>query len=149
MKKQAILILSFLVLLTGCSNQTGSLPDIPLKDAYSDCFQIGAAISPFNFSDRDPETRSLILKHFNAISPDNDLKPESLHPSPDVWNFQRADDYCLFGKENGMWILGHTLCWHNQTPSFFWTKPNGQTMSKDEIFESIRSYILKIPNLCT
>ena len=69
------------------------------------------------------------------------FKPESLHPRPDVWNFQRADAFCQFGKENGMWILGHTLCWHNQTPAFFWTRPDGQTMSKDEIFESVRSYV--------
>ena len=131
----------FLVLLQACSNQTGSLPDTPLKEAYSDCFLMGAAISPFHFSERNPGTRELLLKHFNAISPDNALKPESLHPSPDVWRFGPADAYCQFGRENGMWILGHTLCWHNQTPSFFWTRPDGQPMSKDEIFESVRAYV--------
>ena len=141
MKKLTVFILSSIILLGGCANRTKSLPDVPLKDAYADCFLMGAAISPYHFSDRNPETRELILKHFNAISPDNALKPESLHPGPNVWNFQPADAYCQFGKDNGMWILGHTLCWHNQTPAFFWTKPNGQTMSKDEIFESIRSYI--------
>lgn len=130
-----------LVLLQACANQAGTTPDISLKDAYSDSFLIGAAISPYHFSDRNPETRDLLLKHFNAISPDNALKPESLHPRPDVWNFGPADAYCQFGKENGMWILGHTLCWHNQTPAFFWTRPDGKTMSKDEIFESIRGYV--------
>ena len=141
MRKTTLFLLSLAVLLAGCSERGGTLPDVPLKDAYSDCFLMGAAISTFQVGDRSPETRELLLKHFNAISPDNELKPESLHPRPDVWNFQRADAFCQFGKENGMWILGHTLCWHNQTPAFFWTRPDGQTMSKDEIFESVRSYV--------
>ena len=141
MRKTTLFLLSLAVLLTGCSERGGTLPDVPLKDAYADSFLMGAAISTFQVGDRSPETRELLLKHFNAISPDNELKPESLHPRPDVWNFQRADAFCQFGKENGMWILGHTLCWHNQTPAFFWTRPDGQTMSKDEIFESVRSYV--------
>ena len=130
-----------LLAVAACSNEAPAVPDVALKDVYSDSFLIGAAVSSFNFSDRSPETRDLLLKHFNAISPDNELKPESLHPRPDVWNFERADNYCSFGRENGMWILGHTLCWHNQTPDFFWTRPDGSTMSKDEIFNSIESYI--------
>ena len=130
-----------LLAVAACSNEAPAVPDVALKDVYSDSFLIGAAISSFNFSDRSPETRDLLLKHFNAISPDNELKPESLHPRPDVWNFERADNYCSFGRENGMWILGHTLCWHNQTPDFFWTRPDGSTMSKDDIFNSIESYI--------
>ena len=130
-----------LLAVAACSNEAPAVPDVALKDVYSDSFMIGAAVSSFNFSDRSPETRDLLLKHFNAISPDNELKPESLHPRPDVWNFERADYYCSFGRENGMWILGHTLCWHNQTPDFFWTRPDGSTMSKDDIFNSIESYI--------
>ena len=130
-----------LLAVAACSNEAPAVPDVALKDVYSDSFLIGAAVSSFNFSDRSPETRDLLLKHFNAISPDNELKPESLHPRPDVWNFERADNYCSFGRENGMWILGHTLCWHNQTPDFFWTRPDGSTMSKDDIFNSIESYI--------
>ena len=141
MRKTTLFLLSLAVLLAGCSERGGTLPDVPLKDAYADSFLMGAAISTFQVGDRSPETRELLLKHFNAISPDNELKPEILHPRPDVWNFQRADAFCQFGKENGMWILGHTLCWHNQTPAFFWTRPDGQTMSKDEIFESVRSYV--------
>lgn len=141
MKKSVLFLLSCIVVVVGCSDQTKTLSDVPLKDAYSDSFLIGAALSSYHISDRMPETRDLLLKHFNAMSPDNELKPEVLHPSPDVWNFERADRFCDFGKEHGMWVLGHTLCWHNQTPSFFWTKPDGKTMSKDEIFDSIESYI--------
>ncbi len=132
-----------MMLLASCGGNEAQVPqtDIAIKDAYAGAFKIGAAISNRDFSDRNPETKALLLKHFNAISPDNDLKPGSLHPAPDVWNWERADNYVNFGKENGMWMLGHTLCWHNQTPEFFWSKPNGQPKSKQECFDTIEEYI--------
>jgi len=112
-----------------------------LKVAYAEAFKMGAAISSFDISERNPQSVELILKHFNAITTTNEMKPESLHPRPDVWNFTRADALVDFGREHDMWILGHTLCWHNQTPEFFWMNENGQYKSHDELVETLRSYI--------
>ena len=52
MKKTTLFLLSLAVLLAGCSERGGTLPDVPLKDAYSDCFLMGAAISTFQVGDR-------------------------------------------------------------------------------------------------
>lgn len=112
-----------------------------LKEAYSDSFKMGCAISPFMVSGRNPQAVDLLLSQFNALSPDNCMKPESLHPGPEVWNFGPADAYVQFGKEHGMFVLGHTLCWHNQTPSFFWERPDGTPKSRAELVETLRSYI--------
>lgn len=112
-----------------------------LKEAYSGAFKIGCAISPFDINGRRPESVPLLLEQFNAISPDNCMKPERLHPSPDKWTFESADAYVKFGKGNGMFVLGHTLCWHEQTPEFFWTNEDGTAKSHDEVVESLRSYI--------
>lgn len=115
-----------------------------LKDAYAGAFKIGCAINPYDISARNQQNVDLILKHFNAISPGNTLKPESLHPRPDVWNFEAADQYTEFGRSHGMFVLGHTLCWHNQTPEFFWMNENGEYKSHDELVETLRSYIEKV-----
>ena len=112
-----------------------------LKDAYSGAFKMGSAISPYDISGRNPGIIPLLLDQFNAISPDNCMKPESLHPRPDVWNFDNAEAYTEFGREHGMFVLGHTLCWHNQTPEFFWKNADGTTKSHDELVEMLRSYI--------
>jgi endo-1,4-beta-xylanase len=69
------------------------------------------------------------------------MKAEVLHPSPDRWNFQAADRYVQFAKDNGLWALGHTLVWHNQTPDFFFNHPDGTPKSHDEMVETMRSYI--------
>ena len=112
-----------------------------LKDAYKDAFKIGAAISSFDISSRNPKSIELITSQFNAISPGNELKPESLHPKADVWAWDRADAYVEFGQKNHLWTLGHTLCWHNQTPDHFFFKENGEYKSHDELVETLRSYI--------
>lgn len=126
----------------------GAQPPAPvhgtLKEAYADAWKMGVAVEPFNISGRQPEAVELILKHFNALSPGNSLKPESLHPRPDVWNFRSADAYVEFAERNGMWVLGHTLFWHNQTPDFFWMNENGEYKSRDELTETMRSYVEKV-----
>lgn len=112
-----------------------------LKDAYSDSFMIGCAVNPFHTSGRLEQANELILKHFNAISPENCLKPEAVHPRPDVWNFRDADEYVKYGEDNDLWILGHTLVWHNQTPSFYWENADGSQKTREELIETMRQHI--------
>ena len=112
-----------------------------LKEAYADAFKMGCAVNSMIVSGRNARATELILQNFNAISPENDLKAEVLHPRPDTWNFQAADRYVQFAKDNGLWALGHTLVWHNQTPDFFFNHPDGTPNSHDEMVETMRSYI--------
>lgn len=112
-----------------------------LKDAYKDAFKMGVAIGRMQISGRVPQATDLVLQHFNSISPENDMKPEVIHPNPDTWNFGPADDYCKFGRDHGLHVHAHTLVWHNQTPDFFWNHADGTTKSHDELVETMRSYI--------
>jgi endo-1,4-beta-xylanase len=101
-----------------------------LKDAYKHKLTIGVAINRSvvaNDANRGfgPRTPDLVAKdieltkqQFNQISPENDLKWESIHPreGADGYNFGPADAYVDFGMKNHMLIVGHTLVWHGQTP---------------------------------
>jgi len=140
MKTKAFFLLAIAGILFVSCQQSAPKPE-SLKEAYDGSFKMGCAISPFMVSGRNPQAEELLLAQFNAISPDNCMKPESLHPGPDVWNFGPADRYVEFGREHGMFVLGHTLCWHNQTPEFFWTRPDGTPKSRAELVETLRSYI--------
>ena len=98
-----------------------------LKHAYKHHFQIGVAINRTIATgeaggSRTPELVkqdiALTKEQFNQISPENDLKWESIHPreGADGYNFGPADAYVEFGRKNRMMIVGHTLVWHGQTP---------------------------------
>ncbi|MGM9762140.1 MAG: endo-1,4-beta-xylanase [Candidatus Cryptobacteroides sp.] len=129
----------FILLISACGSQESTCD--ALKDAYAESFKIGCAVDPFTISGKFPEAEELLLKHFNAITPDNCMKAERIHPRPDVWNFKYADQFVEYGEKHGLWMLGHTLVWHNQTPEFFWYRENGEPKSREELVETMRSYI--------
>lgn len=120
-----------------------------LKKAYGDQFYIGAAINrpiasatavraDFRRSHAQVEQdRALVIEQFNHIAPENDLKWGVIHPreGPDGYNWEPADAYVDFGVRHNMYIAGHTLVWHAQTP--FWVfraknAPPEQTNEPDD-----------------
>ena len=83
-----------------------------LKDAYKDHFMIGVAVNQRNVS--TDEQIAILLKDFNSITAENDMKPGEMHPAPGVWNFERADKIADFCRKNGIKLRGHCLAWHSQ-----------------------------------
>lgn len=91
--------------------------DRVLKDAFKDSYWIGMAGDlPTRYSD---EELDLAAGHFNAITPENCMKPERIHPSPEQWTFERADAIVQWAQSKNLTIHGHTLVWHAQTPNWF------------------------------
>ena len=131
-------ILAALLTIASCSQAP---QETSLKEAYSDSFMVGCAVNPMHTSGQLTKANELILKHFNAISPENCLKPEAVQPRPGEWTFEEADEYVKFGEDNDMWILGHTLVWHNQTPSFYWYNEDGSLKSREDLIETMRAHI--------
>lgn len=74
---------------------------------------------------------------FNALTPENALKMGPLRPSPDTYNFRDADAIVNFGREKDMFIRGHTLVWHNQTPSWF----QGWDYTADQLRMFLREHV--------
>jgi endo-1,4-beta-xylanase len=114
---------------------------LTLKDAYQDAFKIGAAINQFVITGPDTTIRNIVVKHFNAITIENAMKAEAVNPKPGEFNFGPADDYVAFGEKNKMFIVGHTLVWHNQTPAWFFIDENGKPNTKEAQIERLRKHI--------
>ncbi len=77
---------------------------------------MGAALNPAQFTEQDVRDAALVKAQFNTITPENVLKWERVHPEPDSYSFELPDRYVSFGEKNHMFIVGHTLVWHNQVP---------------------------------
>ena len=115
--------------------------DIALKLAFEKQFLLGSAINLNIASGKDETLTKIVEKEFNTITPENCMKAESINPTPGVYNFKDADEFVAFGKENNMFIVGHTLVWHNQTPAWFFTNKKGKPNNPEEQKEQMRSYI--------
>jgi endo-1,4-beta-xylanase len=110
-----------------------------LKGAYKDHFYVGVAINrtiatgtavradnvnrTLGLVDKDI---ALVKDQFSQISPENDLKWALIHPREDAdgYNFGPADAFVNFGLSNQMYIVGHTLVWHGQTPNWVFRGTN-------------------------
>lgn len=86
---------------------------------------IGAAIEPEQL---DSVRHTLLLTyHFNSLTPENVMKPGPIHPAEDTYNWTGADRLADFARANNMFIHGHTLVWHEQTPDWMFLAPDGTT----------------------
>lgn len=112
-----------------------------LKDAYRNAFLIGTAVNPAITSGRDSASRDIVLQHFNSITVENVMKAALINPQPGVFNYGPADEYVAFGEKNKMFIIGHTLVWHNQCPPWFFTHADGKPNTSAEQIERMRAHI--------
>jgi endo-1,4-beta-xylanase len=139
-------ILCAVVLLAACQAatpraQTPASGSAGLKDAFREAFMIGAALAPQQFTERDTASVSLIRREFNAISPENVLKWERVHPQADRYDFAPSDAYVAFGERHGMFVVGHTLVWHSQTPRWVFENAQGQPLTRDELLARMKEHI--------
>jgi endo-1,4-beta-xylanase len=112
-----------------------------LKDAFQGIFRIGAAINQSQFEGTDTRGVPIITTQFNTISPENVLKWESVHPRPGEFNFGPGDAYVAFGEKNHMFIIGHCLVWHSQTPRWVFQDDKGEPLTRDALLERMHEHI--------
>lgn len=135
------IVLGLLTVVAGSVTVHAADAPVALKDAYKNDFLIGVAINQRQFEGQDKRGGPIIEAQFNSISPENILKWESVHPGLDKYDFDGPDHYVEFGEKNHMYIIGHTLVWHNQTPRWVFQDTNGQPVSRDVLLQRMHDHI--------
>ncbi len=112
-----------------------------LKNAYKDFFPIGVAVAPRSLAGPEAE---LIKQQFNSMTPENAMKMGPIHPEKNRYNWKDADAIVAFGEKNGIMVRGHTLCWHNQTPKWFFTDSLGTQVTREELLVRLKQHINEV-----
>lgn len=112
-----ITLLLLLALVCGFGNKNCSA-QASLKDAYRNDFLMGVALNENQINEKEPHALVLVPLQFSAISPENIMKCEVIHPGWDTFNFEPADKYVAYGIKYHMFVVGHTLIWHSQLSPF-------------------------------
>ena len=118
MKKIPYTLLIYFLLTIKLAAQT--TPEKGLKDYYKNYFPIGVAVSPKLLE--DTLSANLIRNQFNSLTAENVMKMGPIHPEENRYNWTPADNIVDFAQKNGFLLRGHNLCWHNQTPKWFFTQ---------------------------
>ncbi|MBN1786947.1 MAG: endo-1,4-beta-xylanase [Sedimentisphaerales bacterium] len=115
-----------------------------LKEAYSSDFLVGCAVSDNQIQNKYPKETEIIIGQYNSISPGNLLKWGLVHPKPQQYNFAPADRYVEFGQKHNMFIVGHTLVWHNQIPQWVFQDNDGNSIDKDTLLARMKEHIFTV-----
>src|SRR5215472_9428173 len=118
-----------------------SRSEATLKDAFKSDFLIGAAINRDQIFETDARSGPILVSQFSSISPENVLKWGLIHPRPGQYDFAPADRYVEFGEKHGMFIVGHTLVWHNQTPDWVFKDDQGRPVDRETILARLHDHI--------
>ena len=125
------------------STQTASTIDSTkgLKDYYNNLFTVGVAVSTRSIrSDEAP----LIIKQFNSITAENSMKMGPIHPKENEYFWKDADAIADFAKLNKIKLRGHNLCWHNQTPNWFFKDSTGKLVTKEILLQRLKEHITTV-----
>jgi endo-1,4-beta-xylanase len=112
-----------------------------LKDYFANDFKIGTAISTRALKNNDEHILELVAREFNAITTENALKWEPVHPSENEWNLTVLDRYIEFAQKHNMYTQGHVLVWHSQVPKSLFTNQNGTPISKEVLQKRMDNHI--------
>lgn len=116
-------------------------PDKGLKDYYQNYFPIGVAVSMASLHGADS---ALIVREFNSVTPENDMKMGPIHPSEQVYNWKNADNIVDFAVSHHIKIRGHNLCWHNQEAAWMFKGPNGEPVTKELLLQRLKDHIFAV-----
>lgn len=141
---KTILNYIFLLLLVQIIRTESITAQSSLKDAFKDYYYIGTALNYNQIMGRDNKSIEIVKKHFNSITPENVLKWEAVHPKPGQFNFEPADSFVSFGLKNNMFIVGHCLVWHSQTPKWVFEDENGKQLSRDALLQRLKDHIFTV-----
>ena len=122
----------------------------------------------------DEKIRNLVIKHYNSITCENEMKPEIILGDVPVFSVDTEGSICL--DENGDPVLtldfskadkimdfikkhneknpddtirvrGHVLVWHSQTPDWFFREKydsQGAYVGKEKMLKRLENYIQKV-----
>ena len=106
-----------------------------LAQAYEKYFKIGAAVSP-----RQIEAHSdLLCRHFNSLTPENEMKYERTEPEEGKFRFEAADAVADMARRMGVKVRAHAPVWHNQTPGWMYLDGD-RPAAPDLIYERIDAH---------
>ena len=111
-----------------------------LSEACKGSLDIGVAVSalPGNYQQ---EELALLRRHFNTVTPENDMKLLHIQPREGSFNFEKTDAFVAFAESNHLKIVGHNLFWmrDDETPAWFF-KDGDKPASREQVLKRMREH---------
>ncbi len=156
--KTILLIPAITMALSGCINSNNNTQEntssaqalitesnandsVALKDLFLDKYKIGTALSREQIIGQSTDVLAFVNQQFNAITPENSMKWERIHPSEGVYDFEAADALVEFANKNNHFFTGHTLVWHSQVPDWVFEDKKGKPLNRAQLLKRMEDHI--------
>ena len=125
---------------TGKAGETSSSP-ASMKNEFSGQFLIGTALSESQILGQQEGVLELVKHQFDALTAENEMKWERIQPSEGVFRWEAPDTLAQFCKDNDIFLTGHTLVWHDQTPDWVFEDAEGNPASRELLLSRMETHI--------
>jgi len=116
----------------------------PLKNQFNRYFLVGN-IATRNDTDGKKITKQGLLRHFNMLTAENDMKPQNITNNRTgntiSWTWTNADNFVNGALESGFLVHGHTLLWHSQNAAWITAMGNA---NRDTALTVMKEYITAV-----
>lgn len=104
---------------TAAKTARPTAPGAPLRDlAAARGVQLGTALAAGGLTGT---SGSIAGSQFDAVTPENEMKWETVEPERGNYNWAPGDAIVAFATAHGMQVRGHNLVWHGQLPDWLTT----------------------------
>jgi endo-1,4-beta-xylanase len=109
----AAIVLTATAIVAGIVTAPASHAATTLGGAAADKGRVfGAAVAQNHLG--ESQYVNTLNTEFNGVTPENEMKWQTIEPSRGSFNFGTADQIVNHAQSRGMRIRGHTLVWHSQ-----------------------------------
>jgi endo-1,4-beta-xylanase len=115
-----------------------------LKAEFGGDFLVGAALDYEQILGRDQASPEFIARQFSALTAENAMKWERIHPTEEQYVWTYADALTAFARQHGIHVTGHTLVWHRQTPDWVFEDDAGAPASRQLLLSRLESHITTV-----
>jgi len=111
------------------------------RDEFSGRFLIGAALNEEQIMGREIGVLDFVANQFNALTAENEMKWERIHPGNGDYQWASSDALVAFCEANDIFLTGHALVWHQQTPDWVFEDKEGNPASRELLLERMEEHI--------
>lgn len=130
-----------LLALLGISG-TARAHDVPaLKEVFADAWQMGVALREEIVRCGGEDLHRLAVRHFDTITPGNEMKWSVVHPEEGRFNFAPADAIADFARQHGMSMTGHAFIWHTMVGDWVFENADGTPASREVVLARLREHM--------
>lgn len=119
-----------------------------LAQVYADYFYLGNILEPSLIRNNPTEVIQMFLAQYNALTAENAMKPDAISGGsgqvyrPEQLNLTEARTMVDFALEHDLYMVGHTLVWHEQSAPWLYTNAEtGEFLTREEAMENMRWFI--------